>query len=47
MVAVLSSSKRGSMFAVIGLTEEAGVLVPNHLLNSREVSVLLIEEVSL
>jgi hypothetical protein len=41
IVALLSSSKRGSIFAVAGLTEEAGVLVPDCLLDSREASVLL------
>jgi hypothetical protein len=47
MVPLSSSSRRGSIFAITELTEEAGVLVPNHPHNSREASVLLIEEVSL
>lgn len=47
MVALSSSSKRGLIFAVAGLIEEVGVLVPDRLHDSREASVLSTEEVSL
>jgi hypothetical protein len=47
MVPLLSSSRCGLIFTVTELIEEVGVLVPNCPHDSREVSVLLIEEVLL
>ena len=44
---LLGSERRGSIFAISGSTEEAGVLVPDRPHDSREASVLSIEDVSL